>query len=865
MVSASRIIRTVVIICSLAIFAATWQLSHINDRDGRGSGINTTIYEECVRLYSLPMRDPFYAAPITQLNTKERNTLLGCATNSGSVSFLRWVLMDTKEMLSIESRFDGRWPLENVARWTDGSEAREALGLLLEPNPNLWKINSSASLMVALYEARTPHAAHYLAKKYDFLVKADNQSLFDRNDSDSDKYRSLTLAQYHALEGRLNVAEVYADMGSKVTTPGVHLRHLLFEKDGHNLPDEQMDAFLVDHGSTLDERDDQGHTLLYAAEELGDKNLVMRLIAKGADVKEVEAGGKTLLHEAARNNHPDLVALLATHINPNVLNNKGQTPLYDAFAAGSWDAASVLLEHGARLDVRDTLGRTPLFECVQHGCPVLDQLVVKGADINVHDNRGDSLLFAAAVSNDHDTMMVQGLIDRGIMIDAKNGEGRTALFESVLSNNLSLVNLFLARGAKVNVRDNLGNTPLHLATSKEMVGALLEAGADPDRPNNGRIRPVDGDLAHAAMMFHSPSLINSKMSTLVRYFKVINLEGSGNLIALSTPTEGFLGPVTDSISGQTSSGQIEFLPRSPDMQFRLQVACQEGVRLQVHEPEEKRLVLDHLLLLSPWKDALPLEGKPGTYRVAINPMECMLLSPAPSTVLDAIQQKSPDEMDLWKAAGQECSQTQPEKRTSTSGGCTLLLRPVARVLVKVHSKWNEVGILRTLDTDVKEPYIQATDEGSTPMADGESEFGSPEEPLASSPMNVIPSPAKTADSALTQTVDNNNNTLGVSFAAQAKELEISLKKELDELGGSCGLNKSSIDAENYYRRGKILMELNDYKPAMICFLRSQEVEMDTRTFKESCSSIGLMYELGWGVEKNMSAAKEWYRKAGLQN
>ena len=99
-------------------------------------------------------------------------------------------------------------------------------------------------------------------------------------------------------------------------------------------------------------------------------------------------------------------------------------------------------------------------------------------------------------------------------------------------------------------------------------------------------------------------------------------------------------------------------------------------------------------------------------------------------------------------------------------------------------------------------------------------------------------------------------------ATKANELMSSRKRELDELGGgSCGTEEAS--AESFFRRGKILSAIDDYKSAMNCFMRAQQLEQGTTVYRESCSAIGTMYELGWGVEKDMATAMSWFRKAGL--
>ncbi|MEJ1958275.1 MAG: hypothetical protein WDM70_01505 [Nitrosomonadales bacterium] len=58
------------------------------------------------------------------------------------------------------------------------------------------------------------------------------------------------------------------------------------------------------------------------------------------------------------------------------------------------------------------------------------------------------------------------------------------------------------------------------------------------------------------------------------------------------------------------------------------------------------------------------------------------------------------------------------------------------------------------------------------------------------------------------------------------------------------------------------MSLNDYKGAMVCFLRAQE-ENNSQIYKDSCSQIAMMYELGWGAEKDEKASKYWLQKVGL--
>ncbi len=657
-------------------------------RDLLPSQINTA-YEECVFTDGLPVRGS-RAVPVAELNTHDRNIVLGCAAESGSANFVRWALKDAKEPLSIESKYNGRWPVEWVAGWADGQAAVKILALLLEPNNAVWKTNSSASLMAALYGAKTVDAADYLVRHYPFLLEQNNRQSLSRDDIQN--YFGLTLAQYHAYQKRLDLAEYFAGKGIKVAVPDQRFRHWLLDKDRNKLLDDKLDAFLTAHGVPPDERDNYGRTVLHAATVLHDEQLVAHyLVARGVNANVADRAGDTPLHEAARQNRLDLVKLLLARANPNARNHKGQTPLHEAFAAAAWDIAYVLLDKGARLDVRDNVGRTPLFACVSRGCPMLDRLAASGAAFDVRDNAGNSLLHEAAASNDTSGSMAQMLVARGAQVDAKNLEGKTALHIAADRNNHAMVRLLLDKGVSANAADNLGNTPLHLAHAPDIVEALLEAGANPDLANKGGMRPVNGTVARSRMLFHSPAQIRSKLDTLPRYFADIRVHGEyEQAVELATPTSGAIGRVIQGLGNSLSSGEVEFVPRGAALEFRVQQACQAGASLR---EGDEALMLDRLPVYSTWQELTVLEDKPRTFRAVIVPDKCELPTITPETIQTAIAQTQPAAIDKWQAATQACSRTE--------GRCTIFMRPVLRIQVKNAKEWREAGLLYTHEEEIQ--------------------------------------------------------------------------------------------------------------------------------------------------------------------
>lgn len=68
-------------------------------------------------------------------------------------------------------------------------------------------------------------------------------------------------------------------------------------------------------------------------------------------------------------------------------------------------------------------------------------------------------------------------------IDATDGEGRTALINSVIENKVDFIQWLLERGANINHQDRIGYSVLHFVAQNQMTALakyFLEKGADPN-------------------------------------------------------------------------------------------------------------------------------------------------------------------------------------------------------------------------------------------------------------------------------------------------------------------------------------------------------------------------------------------------
>ena len=110
----------------------------------------------------------------------------------------------------------------------------------------------------------------------------------------------------------------------------------------------------------------------------------------------------------------------------------------------------------------------------------------------VLDRDGRTPLFAYCV--DRDETALERAIQQGEDVNIRDNHGETALHMAARHYALACAKLLIEAGAAVDATDNHGNTPLCRAVFDgkgrgEMVELLLSAGADPDMRNHHGVSP----------------------------------------------------------------------------------------------------------------------------------------------------------------------------------------------------------------------------------------------------------------------------------------------------------------------------------------------------------------------------------------
>lgn len=92
---------------------------------------------------------------------------------------------------------------------------------------------------------------------------------------------------------------------------------------------------------------------------------------------------------------------------------------------------------------------------------IMDFLIKNGADLNMKDESGWSLLHYAARRNNGKALAV--LLKAGANVNIKNNEGETPLHIASQGKRFSAVRVLLKHGADVDIVDNKGLTPIKRA------------------------------------------------------------------------------------------------------------------------------------------------------------------------------------------------------------------------------------------------------------------------------------------------------------------------------------------------------------------------------------------------------------------
>ena len=293
---------------------------------------------------------------------------------------------------------------------------------------------------------------------------------------------------------------------------------------------------------------------LVTAAKDGDLRAVRALLVKKADVNEPARDGSTALLWAVYHSDPEMTkALLAGGARADTANKYGVTPLIQASRNGDTPLIDMLLKAGAKASLAHPDGETALMAASRTGrADAVRLLIEAGGDVNAASYQQETALMWAAAEGhvdvvkalldakadpnrkarvttieerkhaDHPTggftalmfavrnghePVARLLAQRGVDLNATNGDGVTALIVAIVNDRFDLAGTLVDLGANANDGSLYFAVDMHDATtdmrardgsrlradnpnkmtSLDLIAKLLDHGADPNKAFTGQL------------------------------------------------------------------------------------------------------------------------------------------------------------------------------------------------------------------------------------------------------------------------------------------------------------------------------------------------------------------------------------------
>ena len=200
-------------------------------------------------------------------------------------------------------------------------------------------------------------------------------------------------------------------------------------------------------------------------------------------------------------------------------------------------------------------------------------LLERNVDVNKINNHGNrplhNLILLSEYKNLDDVLTcAELLLDNGASVLRKNDMGETPVLSAIRGNYIEILELFIKRNLKLDLKDGYGNGPLHIAAyscypeneekKKKIFQLLLDAGVENNIKNdngytptdilaNQRVNPILFSILKGEYDFDNPNSIRNLTSAMSLHSAIL----SNNYDIIKAHLE--MGTDTDEISEENNN------------------------------------------------------------------------------------------------------------------------------------------------------------------------------------------------------------------------------------------------------------------------------------------------------------------------
>lgn len=236
--------------------------------------------------------------------------------------------------------------------------------------------------------------------------------------------------------------------------------------------------YVIRHYSHIEMTDAKRKSLLHYA-VLGNALCVIEfLLNQDINVNLVDQSGETALFDCARKGKLKIAKLLVSKFaSVNTTNRQGELPIHLAAQKGDLDVIKLLVESGSYLNKKTNEGKLPVHYAIAGGANEIISYLLKVSKQNwfIKDMYGNSLLHHATRTTN--IKMIDLLLNQDIDSNLLNDQFESPIFNAVRFGTIEAIRLLLASDAYIDIHNRRYETPVdtaHIFNKKDIVKYLEE-------------------------------------------------------------------------------------------------------------------------------------------------------------------------------------------------------------------------------------------------------------------------------------------------------------------------------------------------------------------------------------------------------
>jgi len=255
----------------------------------------------------------------------------------------------------------------------------------------------------------------------------------------------------------------------------------------------EMIKFLVEEkGMDIMSTSQSGTSVIQSAEAGKNVEIIKYFLTKGFEIDDKFENGESFIHIAGSIGDVDFIKyVLENGADVNSTSKRGQTALNSAAFSGNVEVVELLMDNGAVLapkickESACASSITPLHQATWRAPNVVEYFIKRGVDINIKDDNYKTALHSAFGGDS--LRSIKLLCEAGINLNQQDKNGMTALHNGIKRGKVDGVKMLLSYKPELNLQDVTGKTPLHFASingNTEIIDILLSNEVEIDKKDN---------------------------------------------------------------------------------------------------------------------------------------------------------------------------------------------------------------------------------------------------------------------------------------------------------------------------------------------------------------------------------------------